>query len=132
MTELFWISVTIGELRHNKTLTVTRELDIEKEELTDVVRKVERVMRTLQYQSIPPLVYQLVLATQSKLPGVALKAVIAYFDVQENNVAANISKPDNSSSQRMDDISSADSVEENSGNKLFLYNMFYYLLFNYF
>jgi len=47
----------------------SREVNLEKEELSDVVQKVERVLRNVDYQSVPPIVYNLVLICQEKLPG---------------------------------------------------------------
>lgn len=100
--------------------SIYRDLNLEKEELSDIVSKVERVMRSTEYQSIPPIVYQLVLATQAKLPGVALKAVITYFNVQENKLMANEIKEAEarrnvSTSQAIDDISSADNDVASDG-----------------
>lgn len=102
-------------------------MNLEKEELADIVEKVERVLRTVDYQSVPPIVYHLVLVAQSKLPGAALKTVIAYFNQQENKLAAEADKNNGAagageaglnssrSQQTMDDIGSAEQDEITAG-----------------
>lgn len=63
-------------------------MDIPKEELEDVIHKMERVLKKVDYQSVPPLVYQLVLVVRSKLPGRVLQVVINYFNRQDLKVGS--------------------------------------------
>ena len=61
------------------TYLMSRDLDIEKEELRDVVAKVEKVLGKVSHQSVPAIVYQLILTTQQKLPGAALQVGFFLF-----------------------------------------------------
>lgn len=58
-------------------------MDLPKEELEDVMHKAERVLKKIDYQSVPPLVYQLLLVAHSELPGRVLQMVINYFNKQD-------------------------------------------------
>uniref|UniRef100_A0A6A7G4B5 Fanconi anemia group I protein-like n=4 Tax=Hirondellea gigas TaxID=1518452 RepID=A0A6A7G4B5_9CRUS len=98
-------------------LLVVKEMNLEKQELSDIVHKVERVLRDVEYQSVPPIIYQLVLVAQTVLPGAALKICISYFNTQESKLSVKEKERDEAknrvtgTSPNMDDISSAEQDE---------------------
>ncbi|XP_063609803.1 Fanconi anemia group I protein-like [Penaeus indicus] len=69
-------------------LPVFRDIDLPKEELQDVVYKVEHVLKSVDFQSVPPIIYHLILLVKGKLPGRVLQAVIDFFNKQEQNLAS--------------------------------------------
>ncbi|KAF2363713.1 FANCI solenoid 2 domain [Trinorchestia longiramus] len=92
-------------------LITFKEMSLEKQELMDVVQKVERVLRCLEYQSVPPVIYQLVLLTQTRLPGTALKTAMAYFEAQQTKME-NQRNESEATATSMDDISSAEMTDQ--------------------
>ncbi|XP_018024650.1 Fanconi anemia group I protein [Hyalella azteca] len=101
--EQTWPATTTSSL-----LVAFKEMNLEKQELTDIVLKVERVLRSLEYQNVPPIIYQLVLLTQSKIPGAAIRTVEAYFREQEKKMLAEQPQPIAS----MDEINSAEVTDQ--------------------
>lgn len=81
-------------------------MDLPKEELEDVIHKVERVLRKVDYQSVPPLMYQLLLVAHSHLPGRVLQVVINYFNKQDLKVGSYQARDDAT------DITTADLMDE--------------------
>ncbi|XP_047473647.1 Fanconi anemia group I protein-like [Penaeus chinensis] len=69
-------------------LPVFRDIDLPKEELQDVVYKVEHVLKSVDFQSVPPIIYHLILLVKGKLPGRVLQAVIDFFNKQEQSLAS--------------------------------------------
>ncbi|XP_071547924.1 Fanconi anemia group I protein [Panulirus ornatus] len=68
-------------------LPVFKDMDLPKEELQDVIFKVERVLKEVDYQSVPPIIYHLILLVRGKLPGRVLEVIIDYFNKQECKLA---------------------------------------------
>lgn len=71
------------------------DMDLPKEELQDVIFKVERVMKKVDYQSVPPIIYHLILLVKGKLPGRVLQVVIDYFNKQEHKLSKEKNQNDN-------------------------------------
>ncbi|ROT72473.1 Fanconi anemia group I-like protein [Penaeus vannamei] len=69
-------------------LPVFRDIDLPKEELQDVVYKVEHVLKSVDFQSVPPIIYHLILLVKGKLPGRVLQAVIDFFNKQEQRLSS--------------------------------------------
>ena len=61
-------------------------MDLPKEELEDVIHKVERVLRKVEYQSVPPIIYHLILLSMGKLMGRVLQMAIDFFNRQEKKL----------------------------------------------
>lgn len=70
-------------------------MDLPKEELQDVIFKVERVLKEVDYQSVPPIIYHLILLVRGKLPGRVLQVIIDYFNKQELKLAQEKNKETN-------------------------------------
>lgn len=88
-----------------------RDMDLPKEELEDVMYKAERVLKKVDYQSVPPLVYQLLLVAHSDLLGRVLQMVINYFNKQDLKLSSPQAKEDPS------DINTADLIDEEAIGK---------------
>ena len=56
-----------------------------KEELNDVLHKVQKTLEHIDIHSVPPLSYNLMLLAQESNPGFALQIIIEYFNKQEIN-----------------------------------------------
>ena len=82
-------------------------MDLPKEELEDVIHKVERVLKKVDYQSVPPLVYHLVLVVRTKLPRRVLQVVINYFNKQDLKMGS-------SQGQDPADINTVDLLDDNA------------------
>ena len=78
-------------------------MDLPKDELLEVMNKVEKVLTKTDVQSMPPLVYHLMMLAQEKVPNLALQMVIDYFNKLKNNIQST-SKND-SNSEDFDSIS---------------------------
>ncbi|KAG7173775.1 Fanconi anemia group I protein-like [Homarus americanus] len=79
--DLSWCAETTTSL-----LPVFKDMNLPKEELHDVIFKVERVLKEVDYQSVPPIIYHLILLMRRDLPGRILQVVIDYFNSQENKL----------------------------------------------
>lgn len=67
-------------------------MDLPKEELLEVVGKVESVLKEVDFHSVPPIVYHLILLVKGKIPGRVLQAVIDFFNAQEESLVGNRSQ----------------------------------------
>ncbi|XP_066938275.1 Fanconi anemia group I protein isoform X1 [Macrobrachium rosenbergii] len=96
-------------------LPVFRDLDLPKEELQNVIYKVEGVLKKMDYQSVPPIIYHLILLVKSKLPGRILQIVIAYFNKQEQQLMKErANKEGNVNSMELD----SETIEESKHSDL--------------
>ncbi|XP_068220646.1 Fanconi anemia group I protein [Palaemon carinicauda] len=98
LCDINWSFETITSL-----LPVLRDLDLPKEELQDVIHKVETVLKKIEYQSVPPIIYHLILLLKSKLPSQILPIIIAYFNKQEKKLMKEkTNREDNINSMEID------------------------------
>ncbi|XP_045594082.2 Fanconi anemia group I protein [Procambarus clarkii] len=100
LCDLSWSAETTTSL-----LPVFKDMELPKEELQDVIFKVERVLKVVDYQSVPPIIYHLILLVRSKLPGRVLQVIIDYFNTQEHKLSRKENK-------RNDEINSMDADSE--------------------
>ncbi|KAK8727447.1 hypothetical protein OTU49_009560 [Cherax quadricarinatus] len=82
LCDLTWSAETTISL-----LPVFKDMELPKEELQDVIFKVERVLKKVDYHSVPPIIYHLVVLVRSKLPGRVLQVIIDYFNKQEEKLS---------------------------------------------
>ncbi|KAK4296808.1 hypothetical protein Pmani_030728 [Petrolisthes manimaculis] len=82
LCDLNWIAETTTCL-----LPIFSDMDLPKEEMEDVIFKVERVVKEVEYQSVPPIMYQLINLGRTKLPSRVLHLIIHYFTRQEYKLA---------------------------------------------
>lgn len=68
-------------------LILLKDFDLPKEELHDVFVKVEKTLKKVPYQSIPPIMYHLVHLGKDKLPGRTLQTIIEYFNKQAEKIS---------------------------------------------
>lgn len=89
--------------------TCFRDMDLPKEELEDVIHKVKQVLKKVDYQSVPPLVYHLVQVVHSKLPHRVLQVVINYFNKQDLKMQSSQNQ-DCASDINTEDLMSEDAI----------------------
>lgn len=102
------MSLSLIHLFYLASSSCPRDMDLPKEELEDVMYKAERVLKKVDYQSVPPLVYQLLLVAHSDLLGRVLQMVINYFNKQDLKLGSSQTKEDAS------DINTADLIDEDA------------------
>ncbi|KAK8401175.1 hypothetical protein O3P69_002739 [Scylla paramamosain] len=98
-------------------LSVIKDMDLPKEELEDVIHKVKEVLKKVDYQSVPPLVYHLVQVVHSKLPHRVLQLVINYFNKQDLKMESSQGQ-DHSSDIRTEDLMNDDAIEDSKKTDL--------------
>lgn len=91
-------------------LSVIKDMDLPKEELEDVIHKVKQVLKKVDYQSVPPLVYHLVQVVHSKLPHRVLQVVINYFNKQDLKMQSSQNQ-DCASDINTEDLMNEDAIE---------------------